>query len=271
MKKDNADKEPKKNMENEILEAMENMRLNDSQLKELTTMMSNLEIKNDNSRYQESYYNNCFTKLNFEGAYIPSTLFNKVVIEDCNFSSASSGDIKAIDCSLFNVNYNFIKCQKILFPSSYLQNCSFDGIEGELELENTFFESGVFDGKLARGKFNQSNFKDVIFGRNLVDLSSTNCEYINCSFDFSHMTTPIFINCKFNNCSFEGVSCYDGYFDSCFFINSNFNGSLWNGSTFSSCHFETCEDFISISHAKLIGTTSTNGILEYILFNRENL
>lgn len=254
-------------MENELWLAIENMSLADNvqspDICQLTMMMDDLGLI-DESQYHEKYYNNNFKKLNFEGAYLPSTLFKTVAIEDCNFSSSHSGEIKAIDCSLFDINYNFIKIPKLTFISSYLQNCSFDGMDGELAIERSNIEGGFFDGQLARGKFNDVNFKDFTFGRTLVDLVLTNCEFIGCYFDFSDLRNPMFINCKFNDCSFEGVSSYDGYFDSCIFVRCVFNGSMWGGSTFSSCHFEICEDVVSLSYAKLIATTSTNGILEYL-------
>ena len=188
-------------MENELLIAIENMSLVDNSsvldVNQIVMMMEDLDLF-DESQYHEKYYDTELTKLNLEGAYLPSELFKTVALDDCNFSWCISGNIKMINCSLFNINYNFIKISKLTFISSYLQNCSFDSIDGELVIEKTSIEGGIFDGQLARGKFNNVNFKDFTFGRRLVDLVMTNCEFVGCDFDFSHLGNPMFINCKFN-------------------------------------------------------------------------
>ncbi len=252
------------NIEN-LIGMMDNVILNDNdkndnhEINDISNMLSDINL---NETYYETYSDTTFTKLNFEDAYLPSTIFNSVCLDDCNFSMSKSGEIIANNCSLFNINYNFIKIPKITFTSSYLQDCSFDGFDGVIIINSSIIEGGMIDGQHAKIEINSTIFNIFTFGKLLYNLTLTNCELTDCDFNFSYLENPLFINCKFKNCSFDSVSSEDGYFDACVFIECAFNGSFWASSTFSNCYFDTCEDLVPIARAKLTGTQSNNGILE---------
>jgi len=253
---------------NDIVGMMNNVILTDTTLHKnnqienivnaMTDMISDMTLDENYEKYTDT----SFSKLNFENCYLPSTIFTSVCFDDCNFGMSKSGEIIANNCSLFKINYNFITIPKITFTSSYLQDCSFDGFDGTIIINSSVIEGGMIDGQYAKTNFNSSVFNIFTFGRLLYNLTLTNCEFTDCDFNFSYLESPLFINCKFKDCSFDSISCEDGYFDMCVFIECVFNNSIWINSIFSNCYFDTCEDLVPIMRSKLIGTKSSNGILE---------